>query len=126
MMIKTDNLINITKGVGISFLLTMILLLIYSCILTNTNVGENTISPAIVIITGVSLLIGSSIANIKSRKNGLLNGALIGGIYLLLIYIISSLINGNFSMTINSIIMIIASILCGGLGGIFGINKGRR
>ena len=57
------------------------------------------------------------------RKNGLLNGALIGGIYLVLIYLISSIISQNFILTMQSIIVIITGMICGMAGGIIGINK---
>ena len=57
------------------------------------------------------------------NKNGMLNGALIGGIYLIIIYLFSSIINQEFSLTIYSAIMIIASIICGMFGGVLGINK---
>lgn len=69
----------IIKGIGISFLITIISLIIFACILTYTSVGENTINPVIIVITAISILIGSSIGNARIRKNGLINGALIGG-----------------------------------------------
>ena len=69
---------NIAKGVGISLLTTFILLLIFATILTYTQISESVINPVIIIITAISILIGSSIGNIKIRKNGLVNGALIG------------------------------------------------
>ena len=57
------------------------------------------------------------------KKNGLLNGAIIGGIYLLSIYLLSGIINHNFSITIQSVIIIAAGILFGMCGGIIGVNK---
>ena len=51
-----ENAKNIFKGVGISLALTMILLLIFSTILTYTNVSESTIPPVIIIITAISIL----------------------------------------------------------------------
>lgn len=115
--------LNIVKGVIISFVSTLILLFIFSIILTYSSISENIITPTIIIITAISIFIGSTIANLKMNKNGLLNGALIGGIYLIIIYIISSIINQQFSLTLHSIIMIISSIICGMFGGILGINK---
>jgi len=112
----------ILKGSIISIILTMILLFIFAILLTYTNISENTIPAVIIVITAISLLIGSSIASRKMKKDGLVNGAIIGGIYLLTIYIVSSIISGNFNMNIKSIIMIGVGTLFGILGGIVGVN----
>ena len=122
-MEETKNIKYIIKGVIISIIATLILLLIFSILLTYTNISEKLINPFIIVITSISILIGSSIGNTKMKKNGLLNGAIIGGIYLTLIYIISSIINHNFILTVQSVIIIISGIICGMLGGIIGINK---
>lgn len=117
------NFFNIIKGVIISIIFTLIFLFVFSIILTYTNISESFIAPVIIVITAISIFIGSSIGNIKMKKNGLLNGALIGGIYLLSIYLLSGIINQNFSLTTQSIIIIIAGMICGMLGGIIGVNK---
>ncbi len=122
-MEETKNIKYIIKGVIISIIATLILLFIFSILLTYTNISEKLINPFIIVITAISILIGSSIGNTKMKKNGLLNGAIIGGIYLTLIYIISSIINHNFILTVQSVIIIISGIICGMLGGIIGINK---
>lgn len=70
-------IINILKGVGISLITTVVLLIIFSVILTYTNIQENVINPVIMIITAISILIGSSLVNIKIKKNGLINGGII-------------------------------------------------
>lgn len=117
------NFLNILKGVIISIIFTLIFLFIFSIILTYTNIRETFIAPVIIVITAISIFIGSSIGNIKMRKNGMLNGALIGGIYLLSIYILSGLINQNFSLSTGSIIIIVSGMVCGMFGGIIGVNK---
>ena len=114
---------NTFKGTGISLLVTFILLIIFSAILTYTNISENTITPVILIITAISILIGSSIGNMNAQKNGILNGALVGGSYVLILYFISSLLNWKFSLNLQSIIMIIVGIVFGILGGIVGVNR---
>ena len=113
----------IIKGVIISIISTMIFLFIFSIILTYTNISESFIAPVIIVITAISIFLGSSIGNIKLKKNGMLNGALVGGIYLISIYILSGLINQNFSLSMQSIIIIIAGMICGMFGGIIGVNK---
>lgn len=114
---------NIAKGVGIAFLSTLLLLLVFSIILTYTNVSENTITPVILIVTSISVLIGSSIGNIKIRKNGIINGGIIGGSYILLLYLVSSILNWRFGLNMQSIIMIVLGIVFGIIGGIIGVNK---
>ena len=75
------------------------------------------------IITAISILIGSSLVNIKIKKNGLINGSIIGAIYIIVIYLISSILNWKFALNVQSIIMIAISIIFGILGGIIGVNK---
>ena len=75
------------------------------------------------IITAISILVASSIENTKIKKNGLLNGGIIGGGYILIIYLVSSILNWKFTLNQQSIIMIVSAIVFGVLGGIIGVNK---
>lgn len=118
-----ERLKNIIKGVIISIIFTLIILFIFSIILTYTNISESFITPVIIVTTAISIFIGSSIGNFKMNKNGLLNGAMIGGIYLISIYLLSGIVNHNFSLSTQSIIIIVAGIVCGMFGGIIGVNK---
>ena len=111
-----NNIIKILKGSAISIIITLIGLLI-------TSVAETTMPVTIIIISAISILIGSTLSTSNIKKNGILNGILVGGIYIAILYILSSLITGKFSLNVNSIIMIIASVLTGALGGIIGVNK---
>lgn len=120
---STRNLIYIMRGVIISIIFTVIFLFIFSILLTYTNISENFINPFIIVITAISIFIGSSIGSGKMKKNGLLNGAMIGGIYLISLYVLSGIINSNFSLTVQSIILIISGMICGMFGGIIGVNK---
>ncbi len=122
---RTNVFFSIIKGVGISLAFTIISLIILSSLLVYTNLSENLIKPVITTITGISILIGSSIGNRKSKKNGFINGAFVGIIYILCIYIISSITNGgNFSLNLGSIIMMIVGAIAGIIGGIIGVNIG--
>ena len=114
---------NIMKGTWIALITTVLLLLIFSIILTYTNIDEKVINPVIMIVTAISILLGSSLGNIKIKKNGLINGGIIGAIYIITIYLISSILNWKFSLNIQSIFMIIIAIVFGILGGILGVNR---
>lgn len=116
------NLIRIIKGSITAIIITLILLFIFAILLTYTKLQESIINPVVIVITAISILIGSSISTLKIKKNGLLNGALVGIIYIVTIYIISSLTGTGFACNINTIIMMVSSVIAGMLGGIIGVN----
>lgn len=112
----------IIKGCIISVLITIILLFAYAFILTNTSISESTIQPTIITITAISILIGSSIGCIKTKKNGIVNGIAIGIIYFVVLYLLSGITGTGFSIGVKTIIMFISGIGLGGIGGIIGVN----
>lgn len=124
--IKIENtnsyLMRILKGLIISFVITLVGILIFSIILTFSNISEKIIPIVIVILTFISILIGTIIGVRKISKNGMLNGAIIGGVYVILLYFISSLLNTGFAFNTYTILMIIAGIVSGIIGGIIGVN----
>ena len=97
-----NNIGIIAKGVIIAIVASMILLLVFSAILTYTKISESVSNPVIIVITAVSILIASQISTRKIRKNGIVNGGIIGGIYIITIYLISSMVTGNFSLGVNA------------------------
>ena len=120
-VLETNNnhLFSIIKGTIIAFFVTVIALMVFSILLVYTDLSEETIKPVIITITGISILIGSSIGTRKLKKNGLINGAIIGILYILIIYIISSILNSNFTINLMSLIMISIGLI----GGILGRNN---
>ena len=120
---NSNVILNILKGLVISIIFTLICLFIFSCLLVYTDINENLMQPVIIAITGISILIGSSIGNRKTKKNGILNGAIVGILYILCIYIISSIVNGgDFRLGMQSLIMIGIGLLGGIIGGVIGVN----
>lgn len=108
-----NGLMNSFKGIVIAFILTLVLLFIFAIILTFTNVKENVIPPVIIVISIISILIGSSICARKIKRNGIVYGGMIGLIYIGSIYVISSIVDTGFSLNIYAIVMMILSILAG-------------
>jgi len=120
---KNDSIgIKIIKGLIISFVVTLISIFIFSLILTYTDISEDIIPTVIIILTFISILVGSIISMKKTSKNGLVNGSIIGGTYVILLYLISSFLNTGFALNIYTVIMIIAGIISGMIGGIIGVN----
>lgn len=79
---NSNSVIRILKGSIIAMVATIILLIIFAAILTYTNINENTMPTVIIVITALSILIGSQIATSKIKRNGILNGAIVGLIYI--------------------------------------------
>ena len=119
---NSKPIISIIKGTAISFLATIIALTIFAVLLTYTELSENTIKTVIITVTGISILVGSSIGTRKLRKNGLVTGGAIGVLYIVSIYLISSVMNSNFALGWISVIMIGVGVVGGVLGGIIGVN----
>ncbi len=106
----------------ISILLTILLIFILSIVISNTGVPEKIIKPATIAITSLSLMFGAFRISKSKKEKGILNGCILGLIYMITLYIISGFLTLEFTLTINSIIMIFLGILGGVVGGIIGVN----
>ena len=71
---SSNSFISIIKGILISFIITIILFYLLGIILSTTSVSEKIITPTIIVITGISILIGTSITMINSNDKGLIKG----------------------------------------------------
>jgi len=120
---KTNNVFNkVLIGIVISFFVTLTTIFMFSIMLTYTNISEDIIPIVIIILTFISILIGAIISMKKTSKNGMINGGLIGGTYVVLLYLVSSLLNNSFALNGYTIVMIITGIVSGIIGGIIGVN----
>lgn len=116
----------IAKGVMLSYLISFILIFLYSIILAYTSISESTISGCVFVIGMVSVFISSSMAVIKIKRNGMKNGGIIGFCYVSILYLLSSIYETGFALTKYSIATIIFYILLGMIGGIVGANLASR
>ena len=98
----------ITKGCLFAIIFSIILLTIYALLLVNTTISENTMMP--VVLTR------------KIKKNGLIYGGIVGLVYILALYLASSIAIVGFSISVNSLLMLIVSVITGIIGGIIGVN----
>ena len=117
--------LNIFKGVTISYIFTFVAFLIFAVLLSTTNISDSYIPGVICIISIMSILIGSANCTKKANSQGLLWGSIVGLIYSIILYLISSLLFVGFSITLPSFYLIALSILFGAIGGVIGINLKR-
>lgn len=106
----------------VSFSLSILLIFILSVIISKTSVAESVIIPGIITISSFSICLGGiRVSKIKKEK-GIINGFLLGLIYMFGMYLISSFFLKDFSLNLKSFIMIFCGMLAGMLGGIIGVN----
>ena len=104
------NVKNIFLGITCSTIFTMILILLFSLIITKTSISEKYVNTVIIIIYGIGMFLGTTIATRKIQKNGILVGASMSIFYILLMYLISSFFVHDYSVKSESIYMIITKI----------------
>lgn len=116
------NVMSILKGILIAYVITVPVFMLFALLLTNIDFPQRLITPAVVITTVVSVLFAGSTATRGVKSKGWLNGGLVGFIYMLALYLISSLALNNFTIDKYVLTMTIIGILTGAIGGIVGIN----
>ena len=119
---KNNSVVKVIKGSAIAIILTLIFLSIYAALLSATNISETTMVPVVLVITGISILIGSSMSTVSIKSQGMLNGFLVGLIYMAVLYIITSIMLVGFEFNLNSVIMLIVGAVTGMIGGVIGVN----
>ena len=111
------------KGLGIALLASLMGIFIFSIILMYTNLSEATIPIVIIVISFISILLGATISTRKISQRGMLSGGIIGGTYVALLYLTSSIVGPGFTMNMYTVIMLIAGVIAGLIGGILGVNS---
>ena len=106
---ENSNIVTLLKGSIIAIIIT-------------TSVSEEVSTPVIMAIMGISILIGSIISSRKVSKNGMINGGLVGIIYILSIFLLSSICGSGFGMNMYTILTMVIAVVAGIIGGIIGIN----
>lgn len=114
--------ISVLKGIMAAYIITIPAFMLFALILSNTDFPQKLISPSVVITTIISVLTAGSVSTKGLKNKGWLNGSIVGLIYMLILYIFSSLVFKNFTIDKYVITMTIIGILTGAIGGIVGIN----
>ena len=123
---ETNNFFMGIKYSVLSFIISIILMLIFALVLVYTDVSESSINPVIIVISCISVIISSFILSRTIKSKGIICGAIMGGSYFILLYLLSGIISMNFSLSMYSIIMMASCIGTGMFGGILGVNFVRK
>ena len=119
---ESITLMSVIKGIIVSYLITIPVFVLFALILTNTDFPEKFISIGVVITTIISVLTAGTTSTRGLKNKGWLNGSAVGFIYMLILYLLSSIIFNNFVIDRYVITMTVIGVLTGAIGGIMGIN----
>ena len=120
---KPVDLTNIFKGLLICFVLSVVLIFAASCVATLTTMHQEAVNLTVGIITYFCVGLCGYITAGKSGSNGLLCGALLGFLYVTILFAAGSLILSRASFSVGVALTFVICTICGALGGIIGVNS---
>ncbi|AND84162.1 TIGR04086 family membrane protein [Clostridium tyrobutyricum] len=116
------NYIPAAEGVLRSFIITVLMLLMFAVVMTFVEVNEFVNSIFYVVTTILSIMYGAIYASRKIKRKGWLVGIIVAILYIIILYIVS-IISGNSSVIgSEGIKRLILALLVGGMSGIIGVN----
>lgn len=113
---------NLMKGLLMSYIVTIPAFMLFALILANVNFPQRLINPCVVVITIASVLTAGIVSTKGIKDKGWLNGGIVGLVYMLMLYIASSIAYKSFKIDKYVVTMTVIGILAGAIGGIAGIN----
>lgn len=112
----------LVKGVLLSLVISIILTGLLAVVVFFADLSDSTISTLILVISVLSVLLGSVILSKNIESRGLLNGLLLGISYFAILFAISAL-TGEVALERSNILRFISVLAGGMLGGVLGINS---
>lgn len=116
------TIFSVFKGLVVAYLISIPAFVLFALILVNTDFPDKYKTIAVIITTIVSILAAGMTATKGTKSRGWANGSIVGLIYMLVLYILSSIVYNNFSVDRYVITMTVIGVLTGAIGGIAGIN----
>lgn len=114
--------IHILKGLGYSYIITLMILLIYNLLLTYTSVPASSISIVTSFITTLSAAFGGFYACNHIQEKGLIYGFIVGAAYIILLILLFYLAKENYIFDITLLYKGMLVSVAGGIGGVIGVN----
>lgn len=119
---QSRSIKGILRGSLVSVILNILLLIVLSIIMINTNIDEGKYNVIFYLICEGSLALGALYGAKYSEKKGLITGICISLIFSMIMWIFIS-ISGDIQLLSNGIIKrTLLNVVVGAVGGILGVN----
>ena len=116
------KIIYLGKGLALAYIITGILIVLFSLLLTFTSLAEDKLSIANTIIMIISIVSGSIYLAGKLKEKGWINGAILGLSYYLVLVILNTIFYRSISLDFIGLVKFLLAGAMGIIGGIIGIN----
>lgn len=120
------NIKKIFIGTFLSLLISLVLIFVLAIVVYFSNITERTVSSVIFAVSVVSVFFGAFILAKNITSRGLLNGLVLAGVYFAVIFLISLLVNGTVTPSVNNFLRLLSILAAGSLGGVLGINTNKE
>lgn len=125
--LNKKDFFEIFKGVIFSLIISVLTVIVFAIIVKFANLSSKTVEIVNIALKIISILVGTLLA-VGSGKQGLFKGGIIGLLFVLVSYLVFSLINGSFSVNPLTAFDVIFCLVAGLLSGVFAVNvrKGKE
>lgn len=123
---KKPQVFALFSSLLIAYAITCIVFIAYAILITYSSITEQNIS-LVVTITGIISVAVAGFDSAKDAKSkGWLWGIIAGTLYGIILLCIGTFVNKGLSIDSKTITLLIICIAGGGLGGVVGINFGKK
>lgn len=114
------------SGIITAGLLSLAMLALLTLAVIKFNMPQAAVTVAVNAIYALGVTICGILTAKRASKGGLLRGAGAGVLYALLLYLIGCALSGHVGFSAAAISGVCAAFICGGIGGVIGINMKKR
>ncbi len=118
--------VTVMTNVLIVYLVMLVILFALAAVITYTDFPESYAGSAIFALTILSVVLVGILAARGAPRHGWMWGMCGAVFYTLLLYLLGSVLIGGFTVGVNFVAMAALVLLAGALGGVIGINLGRK
>lgn len=113
----------IIKGVVLSLVLTLMLSALLAAAVFFGDISDNAITAFVFFIAALSCIAGAYASGKALESKGLITGGTLGLIYYIVLFFAAAIIKKNISSDSHMLIMLVAAVFSGMLGGVLGMPR---
>ncbi len=122
----TNTLGSVAKGVVVSYIFLVLAFAALALVYTYTDMSDKFLTPAVYIISAISLFGAGFVSSAKAKVHGWLHGALAGVMYALARLGLGVAVFKSYVPSAGILETLLVSVVLAVLGGIFGVNVHRK